>query len=238
MGTIGFSVPSGSATNTSGGTAPAFTSGDVLAVQANPITIDIDPPSPSSVIGNGSTQVNWVVTFNGADSITLGQSDINVIKTGTADGAVLVLALGAPNEITVRLVGITGVGTLSFDFPAGLATNTSGGVAPAGGPADPATVVAVPPPAPTGYAIAFADDPIQNPNTTLNLTAGNGEATNYSFAVVTVPTSGSPVTGSGTVTGTPQSIPIDVTSLANGTLQVNFTVSNSADNELLTDSNR
>ena len=33
VGTIGFSVPSGSATNTSGGTAPAFTSGDVLAVQ-------------------------------------------------------------------------------------------------------------------------------------------------------------------------------------------------------------
>ena len=34
VGTIGFSGAAGSATNTSGGTAPAFTSGDVLAVQA------------------------------------------------------------------------------------------------------------------------------------------------------------------------------------------------------------
>ena len=233
VGTIGFSVPSGSATNTSGGTAPAFTSGDVLAVQANPVTVSIGPPAPPSIIGGGGN-IQFLITYTGVDSITLADTDIIVNKTGTADIVSILVQGVSATERNVILFTPTGVGTISISIPANTASNTTGGQAPAAGPSQSANVTAPPPPAPSGYAIAFADDPIQNPNTTLNLTGGNGEATNYSYAIITVPTSGSPITGSGTVTGTPQSIPIDVTSLANGTLQVNFTVSNSADNELLT----
>ncbi len=112
VGTIGFFVAAGTAWNSSGGVAPSFASNQVLQVQAPiPITIDIDPPAPSSVVGNGVEQANWLVTFNNADLVTSGQGDINIIKTGTADGAALVFQFGPANERTVRLTGITGVGT-------------------------------------------------------------------------------------------------------------------------------
>ena len=228
IGTIGFSVPSGSATNTSGGTAPAFTSGDVLAVQAplpSGYTVEwFEPPyndtncafASFTVIKPGGFPPNSTFSFTiessgGGTPISQGPFPISAQSSVTQRN---ICAL--PDGIITVSVTVTdpnGIGPTVQDT-----ANKS-----------------TPPPAPSGYAIAFADDPIQNPNTTLNLTAGNGEATNYSYAIITVPTSGSPVTGSGTVTGTPQSIPIDVTSLANGTLQVNFTVSNTGGNEVLTD---
>ena len=237
IGTIGFSVPSGSATNTSGGTAPAFTSGDVLAVQPNPVTAVLGPPNPPQKPGDGSGSVQWLITYGGADTITLSPADITVIKTGTADyntGLGPIIQGGGLTLRSVTLFNPIGVGTLAISVAANTAQNTTGGQAAALGPSQPGILTMPPPTAPSGYAIAFADDPIQNPNTTLNLTGGNGEATSYSYAIITVPTSGSPITGSGTVTGTPQSIPIDVTSLANGTLQVNFTVSNISGNQTMT----
>ena len=187
---------------------------------------------PSAIFtGN---DVSFLVTYTGADTINLTNALIQLNITGVVTTGSIVIT--SPNTNT-RLVTITSIGgtggTLGITVLAGSASNSSGS-APAAGPSSVATI-SLPIPAPSGYAIAFADDPIQNPNTTLNLTGGNGAATNYSYAIITVPTSGSPVTGSGTVTGTPQSIPINVTSLANGTLQVNFTVSNSAGGQGITD---
>ena len=232
-GTIGFFVAAGTAQNTTGGVAPSFASNQVLQVQPDPITITIDPPVPAQVIGNGSSQVNWLVTFNNADLVTLGQGAINIIKTGTADTVgVLVFQFGPANERTVRLVGITGVGTLSFDFPAGQATNTQGAVAPAGGPSQAAIIA---PPAPAGYTINFQQDPINQNNTFLILDGGNGEGTTFTYAIVTVPFSGTPITGNGTIGALPQTIPVNVSSLANGTIEVNFVVQGPGGTEPITD---
>jgi hypothetical protein len=78
-------------------------------------------------------------------------------------------------------------------------------------------------PAPSGYAASFDDDPIQNNNTSFRITGGNGEGTGYSYAI-TSSGGGSPLTGSGSITGDPEVVPIDVSSLPNGTLTMNVTV--------------
>ena len=220
-GTIGFFVASGTARNSSGGVAPSFASNQVLQVQPTPITITIDPPVPLQVSGNGSGQANWLVTFNNADLVTLGQADINIIKTGTADGAALVFQFGPANERTVRITGITGVGTLSFDFPAGKATNTQGAVAPAGGPSQ--TVSVIPPP-PSGYSLAWDNDPIGDTTPDLTLSGGNGEGTAITGAI-TSSGGGSPVNiGTIPFSSTPFNFNVDVSSLPNGTLFANLSV--------------
>ena len=226
-GTIGFFVASGTAQNSTGGVAPSFASNQVLQVQA---------PLPS-----GYTVEWFSPPFN---NINCSSAQFEIIKPGgfpvNSTFVFTIESSGGGTPISEGPFPISSASSFTqrniCALPDGIITISVTVTDPNGiGPTVQDTAnKSTPPPAPSGYAIAFADDPIQNPNTTLNLTAGNGEATNYSYAIITVPTSGSPVTGSGTVTGTPQSIPIDVTSLANGTLQVNFTVSNTGGTQVLT----
>ena len=84
---------------------------------------------------------------------------------------------------------------------------------------------------PSGYTVAFTTDPVALGNVTavaFSITGGEIGATfNYSITG----TSGAPVTGTGTITTTPQNITgLDVSGLADGTLTVSLTLTDTSAN--------
>lgn len=79
--------------------------------------------------------VDYVVTYTDADTITLSDADVTLIKTGSADGTFAVLPDG-PDTRIVRISGTSGDGTLTISIAPGTAQDTAGNLA---GPAGPAT---------------------------------------------------------------------------------------------------
>ena len=79
-------------------------------------------------------------------------------------------------------------------------------------------------PAPSGYALAWDNDPILSDTAAaLTLTAGNGEGTSLS-GVITSSGGGSPVNVNESFVSTPYGFTVNVSSLPNGTLSANITV--------------
>lgn len=84
---------------------------------------------------------------------------------------------------------------------------------------------------PSGYTVAFTTDPVAPGNVTavaFSITDGEIGAT-FDYSITG--TSGAPVTGSGTITTTPQTITgLDVSGLADGTLTLSVTLTDAAAN--------
>lgn len=95
-----------------------------------PPTISIGAPS-TSLTNVGP--VTYVVTYEGADSITLASADVTLNTTGTTSGTVAVSGTGTVSR-TVTLSGITGSGTLGISIAAGTASNIAEDLAPEAGP--------------------------------------------------------------------------------------------------------
>ena len=221
VGTIGFFVASGTAQNSSGGVAPSFASNQVLQVQPTPITITITPRPPLQIPGDSSLAPTFDVVYQNADTITLATGDVSLNVTGSVTATIAqIFDINAQTK-RVLITNVLGVGTLGISIAAGTATNTQGGVAPAAGPSQ--TVSVIPPP-PSGYNLAWDNDPIGDTTPDLTLSGGNGEGTAITGAI-TSSGGGSPVNiGTIPFSSTPFNFNVDVSSLPNGTLFANLSV--------------
>jgi hypothetical protein len=109
------------------------------------MTLVWDTTPPVAVIGAPSATVakagpvTYVVTYTGADTVTLEDANVTLIKTGTADGTIAVT--GTENTTrTVTISGSTGDGTLAISIAAGTASDIAGNRAIASGPSAAFTV--------------------------------------------------------------------------------------------------
>lgn len=82
--------------------------------------------SPSVSIVNATTDVDFTVTYTGADDVELLDSDIFMSTTGTATCATKTVAGGTTSIPIVTLGGCTGEGTLGISIGADTATNVAG----------------------------------------------------------------------------------------------------------------
>ena len=73
------------------------------------VEIAIGPPNTAST-QNGP--IEWVVSYAGVDSVTLGPSDVTLVATGSAIGTLSVLGSGT-SQRTVSVTGLSGVGSLT-----------------------------------------------------------------------------------------------------------------------------
>ncbi len=121
-GTLGFSIPTGTASNASGPEANGGTSATFGVVNTAP-TVSIGAPSASST---STGPVTYTVTYTGVDDTftTLSASNVTLNRTGTADGTVSVS--GSGETVTVTVSSITGDGTLGITIPPGTASNLAG----------------------------------------------------------------------------------------------------------------
>ncbi len=133
-GTLGISIASGSALK-SGNSAPS----------ANSTSFTVDNLGPVITIGSPSTSITknsnvlFMISYDGASSITLNSSHITLNKTGTANGTVSVSGSGASSR-TVTISGITGNGTLSISIAANTAVDSLGNTALSAGASNVFTV--------------------------------------------------------------------------------------------------
>lgn len=81
----------------------------------------ISPPDTTST-KNGSA--GWSVTIEGADIVDFSVHHIQLVHTGTAKTSSYSFASGDPRKVTI--LHISGVGTVSFSLPAGLAKDLAG----------------------------------------------------------------------------------------------------------------
>jgi hypothetical protein len=135
-GTIGISIGAGTGSDNAGNTA-------VLAGPSATFTVDNTPPTleisaPSATTSNGS-DVTYIITYSGADNVTLVSGNISLIKTGTANGTVTVSGSGNTTR-TVTISGITGSGTLGISVIAGTASDNAGNTTTSAGPSATFTV--------------------------------------------------------------------------------------------------
>ena len=130
-GTLGISIPAGTATDKAGNSAPAAGPSATFTVDNTAPTISIGPPSATAT---NTGPVTYTVTYADANfnASTLAAGNITLNKTGTANASVAVS--GSGTAWTVTLSSITGNGTLGFSIAAGTASNLAGNPAPANGP--------------------------------------------------------------------------------------------------------
>ncbi|HYG24795.1 MAG TPA: Ig-like domain-containing protein [Verrucomicrobiae bacterium] len=112
-------------------------SGGTLEKPFQITVVDTTPPSISigapSIAETSAGPVEFVITYGGADAITLAAQDVTVGQTGSAAGSVLVTGSGL-NTRSVIITNISGSGSLTISVAAGtasdLATNTAAGAGP------------------------------------------------------------------------------------------------------------
>lgn len=135
-GTITVSVNTASDIVTPFG-APLTTSvtSDVFFSDNDPPTISISAPNPAQTLAG---PIVYTVTYTGADTVTLDETDITLNTTGDVTASAVVADLGG-GQWSVTLLGITGEGSLGFTIAPGTASDTTGNLAD-GATATPATV--------------------------------------------------------------------------------------------------
>ncbi len=129
-GTLGISIAGGTASDTAGNFSAAAGPSATFTVDNTAPGIAISAPSVSTTT---TGPVTYTVTYSGENSITLGNGDITLNKTGNADaGSVAVTGTGSTR--TVTLSSLSGVGTLGISVAAGTASDTVGNLASSAGP--------------------------------------------------------------------------------------------------------
>lgn len=171
-----------------------FNSGEAYTIDLTPPGISIATPTPAST-NNGPVQ--FVVTYMDFTNITLAAGDITLTGTGGVTGDVAIIN-AVPNERTVVVSNLVGLGTLGISIAAGTATDFAGNAALAAGPSAEATVLGGPPTISIGAPSASitAGGPIS-----FEITYGIANAITLANTDVTLNVTGS-VTGTVAVSGT------------------------------------
>jgi hypothetical protein len=129
-GTVGISLPAGTAADLAGNEAPAAGPSATASVDNTVPTISIGLPSVAST---SSGPVDYVVYYSGADTVTLSATDVTLNRTGSANGTVTVTGSGTDTR-TVTISSITGSGTLGISIAADTASDTAGNTTATAGP--------------------------------------------------------------------------------------------------------
>jgi hypothetical protein len=127
---MSISIDAGTATNWKGDAAPAAGPSAEFVVDNAAPSVTISAPSPTVTM---TGPVYYTVTYTGVDTVTLSESDVTLVTTGTATGSVSVVS-GKADTTRVRTVildNITGQGTIGISIDAGTAHDTAGNQAPA-----------------------------------------------------------------------------------------------------------
>jgi hypothetical protein len=145
-GTIGISLAPGTAADALGNSAPAAGPSANVAVGAITVAASIGQPSASVVSGG---PVSFVVTYTGANAITLSPADVSFNGTAGVTGQVDVQGSGTAQR-TIVLSNIAGNGSFTISVAADTASGPGGASAPAFGPSAAVTVDNTPPVATIG----------------------------------------------------------------------------------------
>jgi hypothetical protein len=142
-GTLGISIRPGTCIDVTGNLAPAAGPSAAFSVDNSVPTISIGAPSVN-VTKTGP--VSFIVTYTDSNlnTSTLTAGDVTLIRTGTANGTVVVAA-GTGATRTVTISAISGEGALSISIGAGTASDLFGNKAPASTVSAAATVDSVAP---------------------------------------------------------------------------------------------
>jgi hypothetical protein len=140
-GTLAIALASGTASDRAGNLAPATGPSASFVVDSEGPSVTIGPPS---VAATSSGPVSFVISYAGADTVTLAPGAVTLLKTGTANGTVSLTGSGT-SERTVTVSDITGEGSLGISIAAGTASDTAGNTAGAAGPSQMVTVDRTPP---------------------------------------------------------------------------------------------
>jgi hypothetical protein len=132
QGYVSATVPAGVATGLGGNTNTSASIGRTY--DSVPPSISISAPTPAITAQGPAT---FTVTYTGASSITLDNTDIVLLGTN-ADGTANVTGTGSTRTVTIS--NVSGNGTLSFSILAGSAVDTAGNLALAAGPSPALTV--------------------------------------------------------------------------------------------------
>jgi hypothetical protein len=217
-GAISISIPSGTASDFAGNSAPAAGPSATATVDTTAPAVTIGSPNVS--ITNASGTINYIVTWADANlktaSIALAGGQVTVNKTGTVTAGTPTVT-GSGSTRTVSVGGLAGNGTISISIPSGTASDFAGNSAPAAGPSATATVdttaptVTIGTPTPsattngTGASVAFPVTYFDANFGFANLTAGSITVTGTETAAGTV---GGVVGGTGSATGTNYTVTI------------------------------
>jgi hypothetical protein len=157
-------------------------------------TITIGTPSPSSA--NSGTIVSFVVTYTGATTVNLTNSDVTINHTGTADGTIVIID-GNTSTPTIEIDGVTGDGTYTISIDAGTSQDGVGTPDAGAGPSDAVTVDNTGP----TVAIGSPSPSSANSSTTVSfvVTYTDASTVNLTNSDVTINHSG---TAGGTITVT------------------------------------
>ncbi len=104
------------------------------------ITLDTVAPalqisSPSVPVTTGSN-VTFTVTYTGADTITLSDTNIIINETGLIGSTVYASVSGTGNTRTVTINAISGEGSIGISIVGGTASDAAGNIAPPAGPSE------------------------------------------------------------------------------------------------------
>lgn len=167
-GTLGISLPAGSASDLAGNSAPAAGPSATFTCDSILPGISIGPPSQAST---RSGPVTYTVTYADTNFSTssLTAANVTLAKTGTASGTVSVDS-GTGSTRTVTIGTISGSGTLAISIAAGTARDVAGNLAPISGSSssiivdntNPAIAISAPSVAttstgPVTYTITYSD---------------------------------------------------------------------------------
>ena len=108
-----------------------------ISVDAGALAVAIGPPSLPTT---DSAPVHFMVTYSAPCRITLVRDDVDLVRTGSADGTVAVTGHG-DRQRTVSIGDIRGQGSLAISVRAGTATTAGDEAALPGGPSDAVTVM-------------------------------------------------------------------------------------------------
>lgn len=144
--------------------------------------------------------MDFTVSYDNVQTITLAPADITLNRTGTANGTISVSGAKVDGSAsrTVTLSGITGDGMLGISIAQGTASDTAGITAPAAGPSAAFIVDNTPPDVSIGPPSIFLTDvgPVSFP-----ITYTSASSVTLTPANVTVHATGTVAAGTVTVTG-------------------------------------
>lgn len=130
-GTLGISIPAGTASDAAGNLAPEIAPSATVTVDNTPPSLSISAPSTAAT---ATGPVDYKVNYEGADAITLSKANVLVNGTGTTGAILEEVSATGDAERTITLSNIIGNGTLGISIAAGTASDAAGNPAPEAGP--------------------------------------------------------------------------------------------------------
>lgn len=127
-GLLSISIAANTARDNANNMAVATTQSLPVQVDSIAPTIAISAPSPATSV---SGPVTYIVTYTGADGITLTNGNISTLTTGTASAGSIEVSGTGNTTRTVTLSDISGQGTIAILIGSGTAFDAAGNIAPA-----------------------------------------------------------------------------------------------------------